>query len=573
MRGRAPLLLILAALALPQPAAAQVRLVPFVGTLEPIGHLGSPSGSAAQNGVFARQAHAVAFGLAAGGHLTGLVGVEGGVAFAPSGVGFHAPEPSTGGDLTLSLGGWMLMANALSVIGHPSTGLYGVAGVGVQKRWGAAWEGVARGDLWSVGGVVGLGTAARLTDRWRLDLRAELRLYGIDPDGGGGTSFGSSLATELVLRVGVPLTLAQPRGADAEPAQPALPRPAARDTSRAAARDTAPAARSAELGLPAGESATEIVVGGRRSCARTSAGMVRCWGVGAGAPAQSIAAAPAPEGPAATLAAGREHTCALSGRTPVCWGDNGSGQLGADDRLVREHRVTGVELTDISAGEAHTCGVAADGRVLCWGANDRGQLGDGSTSRRAQPAPIATQGRFTMVAAGGRHSCALRQDGVALCWGDNWSGQVGSDMIESITRPVEVAGGSRFVAIAAGARHTCALDAHGAAWCWGANGSGQLGDGSQRQRQRAAAVSGSPRFTAITAGGDHTCALTREGAAWCWGRGREGQLGDGAFEDREVPVRVRRDERFVRLALGDGRSCGLTSAGRVACWGDSREAK
>jgi alpha-tubulin suppressor-like RCC1 family protein len=550
---------------LPRPAAAQVRLVPFVGTFEPLGSLGSRSAALAQNGVSARQAHAIAFGLAVGGHLSGLFGVEGGVALAPSGLGFRAQEPTTGGDLTLSESGWMLLASALSVIGRPATGFYGVAGVDLQKRWGPAWQGVASGDLWSVGGVVGAGTAARLTDRWRLDLRAELRLYGFDPDG-GGTDFGSSLASELLVRVGVPLALVQ-SGRPEETGATAAPRAAPRVAGPAVAEAPGP-------GLPAGESAVEIAAGGRHTCARTSTGAVRCWGVAGEAPRQQIDATPAPASVTTpALAAGREHTCALSGRIVLCWGSNASGQLGADDPRAREHRITGIELTALSAGDEHTCGIAADGRVLCWGANDRGQLGDGSTRRHARPEPIAAQGKFTSVAAGGRHTCALRQDGVVLCWGDNWSGQVGSDMIESIPQPSELGGGRHFAQIAAGARHTCALDNRGAAWCWGANGAGQLGDGGRRQRNRAAAVVGSVRFTAVAAGGDHTCGLTAEGDAWCWGRGRDGEFGDGASDDRAVPVRVRGDSRFAALALGDRHSCGLTTDGRVLCWGDSRGAR
>ena len=548
----------------PQAATAQVRLVPFVGTFEPLGSLDSPSATLAQNGVSAKQAHALAFGFAVGGHLSGLLGLEGGVALAPSGVGFRAPEPTTGGDLTLSRSGWVLLANALSVIGRPARGFYGVAGVGVQKRWGAGWQGVASGDLWSVGGVLGLGTAARLTDRWRLDLRAELQLYGFDPDG-GGTDFGSSLVTDLLVRVGVPLALTQPRRARA--AVPTAPRSTVRDESAAVAEPPG-------TDLPAGESAIEIAAGGPRTCARTSAGSVRCWGGTGAAPGGRIDAAPPRTGATTPgLAVGREHACALSSRVALCWGSNASSQLGSDDPRARENRITGVELTALSAGDAHTCGIAADGAVLCWGANDRGQLGDGSTRRRARPAPIAAEGKFTSVVAGGRHTCALRQDGVVLCWGDNWSGQVGSDMIESIPQPTEIAGGRRFVQLAAGARHSCALDMRGAAWCWGANGGGQLGDGGRRQRNRAGAVVGSTRFTMVAAGGDHTCGLTVDGAAWCWGRGRDGELGDGTSADRAVPARARGDSRFAALALGDRHSCGLTTDGRVLCWGAPRETR
>jgi alpha-tubulin suppressor-like RCC1 family protein len=548
---------------LPRRAPAQVWLVPFVGAYEPVGRLGSPSAALAQNGVSARQAHAMAFGLGVGGHVSGLFGVEGGITLAPSGLGLRAQEPTTGGDLTLAQRGWMLLASALTVVGRPPSGFYGVAGVGVQKRWGPAWQGVAQSDLWSVGGVVGVGTAARLTERWRLDLRAELRLYAFDPDG-GGTDFGSSLATELLVRVGVPLVLMQPRRAGQ--ATPVAPRTALRGEGPAPTKPSSP-------GLPAGTSVTAIAAGGERTCAATSTGVVWCW-AGDGrrqtaAPTRRETGAPGPAG-AMAVTVGKAHTCVLRDRTAICWGDNRSGQLGADDPDAREHEIAGIAFSTLSAGDEYTCGVSTDGRLFCWGANDRGQLGDGTSRRRARAEPIAAKGKFTMVAAGGRHSCALRQDGVALCWGDNWSGQVGSDMIQSLPQPTEVAGNLRFSEIVAGESHTCALAATGLAWCWGANGAGQLGDGSRRQRRGAVPVSGAIHFSALVAGGDHTCGLTLAAEVWCWGRGRDGELGDGAQDDRAVPTRVVGGLRFVALAAGARHTCGLTTDGAVLCWGKDR---
>jgi alpha-tubulin suppressor-like RCC1 family protein len=40
----------------------------------------------------------------------------------------------------------------------------------------------------------------------------------------------------------------------------------------------------------------------------------------------------------------------------------------------------------------HTCGVRAAGGLWCWGNNTDGQIGDGTTTRRPAPTPVAFPG-------------------------------------------------------------------------------------------------------------------------------------------------------------------------------------
>ena len=52
--------------------------------------------------------------------------------------------------------------------------------------------------------------------------------------------------------------------------------------------------------------------------------------------------------------------------------------------------VTGLtDVTAVAGGGFHTCAAIAGGAVSCWGSNDSGQLGDGTTTDRAWPAPVA----------------------------------------------------------------------------------------------------------------------------------------------------------------------------------------
>src|SRR5213082_2505733 len=83
------------------------------------------------------------------------------------------------------------------------------------------------------------------------------------------------------------------------------------------------------------------------------------------------------------------QTCAL----PICWGANGSGQIGDNTTLAKlAPAVTAgsLSLSVAAAGLNHSCAVAAgaSASVYCWGANDHGELGDGTTVPRLVPTRV-----------------------------------------------------------------------------------------------------------------------------------------------------------------------------------------
>jgi hypothetical protein len=43
----------------------------------------------------------------------------------------------------------------------------------------------------------------------------------------------------------------------------------------------------------------------------------------------------------------------------------------------------------VSAGGVQTCGLTTDNRAYCWGYNAEGALGDGTTTTRLRPVPVA----------------------------------------------------------------------------------------------------------------------------------------------------------------------------------------
>ena len=68
------------------------------------------------------------------------------------------------------------------------------------------------------------------------------------------------------------------------------------------------------------------------------------------------------------LAVGLKHGCAVTDRGLQCWGDDRHGQRSAPPRL------DGSLITDLAAGDDHTCALLFGGGVRCWGLDDRHQV-------------------------------------------------------------------------------------------------------------------------------------------------------------------------------------------------------
>ena len=133
-----------------------------------------------------------------------------------------------------------------------------------------------------------------------------------------------------------------------------------------------------------------------------------------------------------SLTASTAHTCGLAADgTAWCWGHGTNGQLGNNDTsnhnspvAVDMTPIPGGTLTSLTAGVYHTCGLAADGTAWCWGHGASGQLGNNATPL-TQSSPVAVDltpipgGTLTSLTAGDDHTCGLAADGTAWCWGYN----------------------------------------------------------------------------------------------------------------------------------------------------------
>jgi alpha-tubulin suppressor-like RCC1 family protein len=273
-----------------------------------------------------------------------------------------------------------------------------------------------------------------------------------------------------------------------------------------------------------------------------------------------------------TMALGLNFACRLSAAgVAYCWGNNAGGELGNGTTAFRRSLPTvvvgGIVFTSLTAGQYHTCGLTAAGAAYCWGDNIDGQLGDGTTTSRLVPVPVAGGGPFVSLTAGIRnHMCGLTASGAAFCWGSNTNGQLGDGSTVQRLTPVAVQGAISFTTLSAGYAATCGLDKTGTAYCWGINDNGEVGDGTTIQRLAPVTVEGGLRFRTITVGGAQGCGLTSSGAAYCWG-GNAPDLGNGDVNETHAPVAVVGGYSFASIVAGGSHTCGVTTAGTAYCWG------
>jgi alpha-tubulin suppressor-like RCC1 family protein len=263
---------------------------------------------------------------------------------------------------------------------------------------------------------------------------------------------------------------------------------------------------------------------------------------------------------------------------------------------------TGIVFGTVTTGSNHTCGLTYSGVAYCWGNNSSGQLGNGTTTNSTTPVPVSGGYSFEMISAGGAHTCGIASfipssppmgGGTLYCWGDNSSGQLGNGMTNNSATPVPVSVSSKlsFNFVSAGGSHTCGMalpnssPAYGSiGYCWGANSSGQLGNGTTNNSSVPVAISTTPSLSPqpvvlgwgwLSAGYSHTCgtALQEPGLggityfSYCWGDNTAGELGDGTTSNSDVPDS---SPAVISYLHGPNVSAGrLYSCNATDCWGNN----
>jgi alpha-tubulin suppressor-like RCC1 family protein len=361
--------------------------------------------------------------------------------------------------------------------------------------------------------------------------------------------------------------------------------------------------------VPAAATLTQISSGGSYNggpftCALGNYGGAFCWGLNGigqiGNPATAgnflvPTAVAAPQ--ATTIADGYTHSCMIRAGQAYCWGDNTYGELGTNSTMSSSVPVavytggalSGVTLTQISAGNDDTCALSAAGAAYCWGYNATGQLGNNSTTQSTVPVVVSAGAMpattiLTQISSGGSlgFTCALSSLGAAYCWGDNTDGELGNNSTTQSAVPLAVSrsgalAGVTLIEITAGDGAVCGVASVGTAYCWGTDANGQLGNNSTTQSNVPVAVSTAGVLSGVTvsqidSGANSTCALSTAGAAYCWGYNGSGGLGNNTTTQSLVPVAVTATGALSGVALtqistGYQVACALSSADAGYCWG------
>ncbi len=247
--------------------------------------------------------------------------------------------------------------------------------------------------------------------------------------------------------------------------------------------------------------------------------------------------------------------------------------------------------TDIAAGAATSCGLAANSAMYCWGSNANGKFGDGTTTDSSVPVVVTTSGALSgktiksISATVYYHGCLIASDDNAYCWGDNANGGLGNGTTTSSSVPVAVTtsgalSGKTIKSIAVGAQHACAIASDNNAYCWGSNGAqnGYLGNNSTADSSVPVAVTTSgvlsgKTIKSISASVAHTCAIASDNNAYCWGSNTYGALGNGVGSGySRTPSAVTTSgalsgKTIKSIAAGSSYACAVASDDNAYCWG------
>jgi alpha-tubulin suppressor-like RCC1 family protein len=227
------------------------------------------------------------------------------------------------------------------------------------------------------------------------------------------------------------------------------------DNSQGQLGDGTRTSRLSPVPVLGGLSFRQVSTGDLHTCGVTTSNEAYCWGHDNVGQLGNDAARARRDRPVPVaghrrfllVTAGSDHTCGVTAaHVALCWGLGGQiGDGQTTNRFTPRGVAGGLRFDQVTAGLLHTCGETTTHRAYCWGVNGRGQLGDGGPPEPDRLRPVAVAGghAFAQLSAGAAHTCGVAPSGAAFCWGYDFFGQLGdgrSGFGAESKRPVRVEG-------------------------------------------------------------------------------------------------------------------------------------
>lgn len=196
-------------------AQAKFELTPFLGSYYALTKLCTDCNGNGSS-LTAHQVNAAAIGGRLTYWVSRTMGIEGEFAYTPSRMEERAD--SAGFGLAASGKGRVILASGRVVFQPERTNLHFTVGAGIVSRGDTVWTVVKNGSpdgvgakLTTVAGLLGIGVRASVTPKFALNVSAETAIYSFDPRLAQGTSSsnGKKLQADLLISVGVPITLSR----------------------------------------------------------------------------------------------------------------------------------------------------------------------------------------------------------------------------------------------------------------------------------------------------------------------------------------------------------------------------
>ncbi|XP_070685976.1 probable E3 ubiquitin-protein ligase HERC6 [Pempheris klunzingeri] len=255
-----------------------------------------------------------------------------------------------------------------------------------------------------------------------------------------------------------------------------------------------------------------------------------------------------------SMACGQDHCLVACASGHVfSWGAGEDGQLGMPPhQKSNRHRPSRVPIPlpisviQVACGNSHSLALTKGGDVFSWGLNSHGQLGLGKeVPQQCTPVLVCalTGVAVTQISAGASHTLFLTLASLVYCCGANKSGQLGLNRVDEkgrfnicmvpALRPLDVS------FISCGEAHSAVLTKNGEVFTFGEGRYGQLGHNSVADEVKPRLVDGlDGPASQVSCGRRHTLVLGSSGQLWAFGNGTKGQIGTGQPEDRLSPTLV-----------------------------------